>query len=532
MIQLTFQEPVVLNLQPARELNSSELSRRLSHMAAHEKELSLAFLLDLLEVNRRKIYVDLNCPSIFLYLTEYLKLEKGPAWTRLKAMQAIEEMPELADAIRDGTLSISVIARVQAFLEKADRLKDSKGKQAPSPSTTAAPSATPANGVDNALNADLTLDLFRDFEKAPPQSSSKLAASETQKPVSEGMTPRHDLSPDEPNEPRSEGTQFEEARCERVGCEEAKNQNSNGGPAQPISSEPLGKIDTQAKKDLFERMANKSLRDAQQLLAGLSPTMDGREPEKPKIFEKVRDLPQGFQQITLVASPELVAQLTRLKEVVSHSHPNATFIEVVELAFSHTLSHLDPVEKAKRSEARQARREAALEKQAEKMHGKVVEPEEAIEPIKVMGAVQTVIDVETVEAVEPTVSVDQAELSFLKNQISENQILPAQHPGWPESSEPIKANPKWGWVPVDTPSRTIPAEIRHQVWVRDNGACQRQDSGTGKICGSRVRTQLHHVKPYAMGGNHSVDNIEIRCQACNARAAIADFGAGVMREFL
>jgi hypothetical protein len=72
-------------------------------------------------------------------------------------------------------------------------------------------------------------------------------------------------------------------------------------------------------------------------------------------------------------------------------------------------------------------------------------------------------------------------------------------------------------------SRHIPAATKRAVWHRDQGRCTWK-SPDGKPCDSRVRLELDHVIPYALGGATSYENLRLRCRAHNAREAVKVFG--------
>jgi hypothetical protein len=63
-------------------------------------------------------------------------------------------------------------------------------------------------------------------------------------------------------------------------------------------------------------------------------------------------------------------------------------------------------------------------------------------------------------------------------------------------------------------SRHISAAVAREVYARDGGACAFVGPD-GVRCGSRHRLQLHHVKPWAVGGEATVANISLRCAAHN-----------------
>jgi hypothetical protein len=83
-------------------------------------------------------------------------------------------------------------------------------------------------------------------------------------------------------------------------------------------------------------------------------------------------------------------------------------------------------------------------------------------------------------------------------------------------------------------SRTIPAEIKRRVWVRDLGHCAFV-APTGRRCSERAFLEFHHLKPFALGGEATVANIQLRCRSHNAYEARLWFGgesgnAGCVRE--
>jgi hypothetical protein len=72
--------------------------------------------------------------------------------------------------------------------------------------------------------------------------------------------------------------------------------------------------------------------------------------------------------------------------------------------------------------------------------------------------------------------------------------------------------------------RHIPARVKRTVWKRDGGRCAFVAKG-GRRCEARGFLEYHHVRPYAVGGEPTVDNIEIRCRAHNAYEADLFFAA-------
>ena len=85
-------------------------------------------------------------------------------------------------------------------------------------------------------------------------------------------------------------------------------------------------------------------------------------------------------------------------------------------------------------------------------------------------------------------------------------------------------------------SRQIPARVRRAVWLRDGGRCAFVGT-TGRRCTARGFLEFHHVRPFAAGGEATIENIEVRCRAHKAYEAELYYGPwrltggeGVVRE--
>jgi len=63
------------------------------------------------------------------------------------------------------------------------------------------------------------------------------------------------------------------------------------------------------------------------------------------------------------------------------------------------------------------------------------------------------------------------------------------------------------------------------VWLRDGSRCAFV-ARSGRRCAERGFLELHHVEPHAVGGEATVDNIQLRCRAHNAYEAELFYGPG------
>jgi hypothetical protein len=78
--------------------------------------------------------------------------------------------------------------------------------------------------------------------------------------------------------------------------------------------------------------------------------------------------------------------------------------------------------------------------------------------------------------------------------------------------------------------RFVPAAVKREVWLRDGGRCQFRLEN-GELCGSTHRLQFDHVRPVALGGQSTVDNIRLTCAPHNLLAARRVFGDALMDRY-
>ncbi len=76
-------------------------------------------------------------------------------------------------------------------------------------------------------------------------------------------------------------------------------------------------------------------------------------------------------------------------------------------------------------------------------------------------------------------------------------------------------------------SRHIPAAVRRAVYERDGGRCRYVDEQSRR-CKERDQLEFHHRHPFALGGEHSVQNIRLMCRAHNDYLAECDYGRKTM----
>jgi hypothetical protein len=79
-------------------------------------------------------------------------------------------------------------------------------------------------------------------------------------------------------------------------------------------------------------------------------------------------------------------------------------------------------------------------------------------------------------------------------------------------------------------SRYIPAAVRRAVRDCDGNRCRYVDA-QGRRCPERGRLQFHHRHPFALGGDRSLRNISLVCDAHNQYRAEHDYGQAAMVRY-
>jgi hypothetical protein len=123
---------------------------------------------------------------------------------------------------------------------------------------------------------------------------------------------------------------------------------------------------------------------------------------------------------------------------------------------------------------------------------------------------------------DPGVIIERA-LALLVAQIAKEKTAATSMPEARRSAKPRPAPPG---APA---SRHVPAAVRRAVWLRERGQCAFV-ARRGRRCTERTFLELHHLRPYALGGEATVSNISLRCRRHNTYEAQMDFSPRTLRR--
>jgi 5-methylcytosine-specific restriction endonuclease McrA len=260
---------------------------------------------------------------------------------------------------------------------------------------------------------------------------------------------------------------------------------------------------------LLTQVAGLSTRETERVLLAHSPALQ----EKRRTEEKVREVTPDLTSITFVADAELGALLEEAKLLLSHNgNPNPSTAEVMKRALQAWIS-------------------AAKKKRGDRPQ-------------------QNSSSVYRLAAIGPGVLGDRGDPNVpgefrRTRRMSEQRGLlerpyrpkPQVPPARPEShrvASNTRANPppppaaaRGALQQPQARTRSIPAALRREVFHRAEGQCQHisLSSEGPQRCASRHALEVHHVHPFALGGENTSANLELRCRTHNTAQARWDFKA-------
>jgi 5-methylcytosine-specific restriction endonuclease McrA len=96
-----------------------DIDRRLAEMVRRERHLVVQFVLELADFARRELHRELGYPSLFYYCLRQLGLSRSSAFRRSEAAALVNRFPAVAEAFRDGRLSLrSLVELREVFTEE------------------------------------------------------------------------------------------------------------------------------------------------------------------------------------------------------------------------------------------------------------------------------------------------------------------------------------------------------------------------------------------------------------------------------
>ena len=247
-------------------------------------------------------------------------------------------------------------------------------------------------------------------------------------------------------------------------------------------------IKKEEKIALVNSLAGTSSRECERKLIKLSP--DTALPR-----EITRPITDEITLIQFLANKDLMKMIQRAKELTSHQNPEGKHDKLFTKALALLIKTIDP-----------AQREARRSKQANSVQW--TEANCAVGKGESKSLIHS-CGIRPVQSQRPT-TVGKA----LPESSKKSSVLSESPPTLLRSK--LRFELRQGNASAVKPkNRHIPNATRDKVWLRDQGRCQFKDKQTGKICGSKKYLELDHRFPFALGGEHSEQSLQLRCRNHN-----------------
>jgi hypothetical protein len=113
-------------MKDIKAFSDSELLEKTRQVVAEERRITARVLAHLEEVERRQLYLSLECSSLFEYCQKDLKYSESEANARISAMRLSREVPEVVQAVSEGRLSLTNLVKARTYFNKTPMALEQK----------------------------------------------------------------------------------------------------------------------------------------------------------------------------------------------------------------------------------------------------------------------------------------------------------------------------------------------------------------------------------------------------------------------
>ena len=440
-----------------KQLSNKELLSRTKLLIQKERNIYIQVLHHLAEIDSRKLFFKQGFSSLFDYAVRELGYSEGTAYRRIKAMKLCQELPETANRLQSGKLSLSAASQLQVFFEKQDKKIKEEEKKA------------------------LSL-------KSHKERVSENEVKEQKKSGEEQIlikTPEKEvLKKEETGEHLKIGEGFEDLNR-----------------TLPLSQEE--------KENLVKKVEGCSTRATERLLSEADPSLALLTRR-----DKVRFLGKDKVEIKVVIDEQCHKELEKLKNLLSHRNPALSYGELISILSKEALKKHDPRKKNMRQRKEETVQENPSVKKQE-FKNKSVELAATFAPKfeESKPSRKTSLSGRSItfapklrqknEIPEYLEALSRKPVTFAKSeQISQ----------YSKEKATFALRPKHQIKKI---SRFIPSRLRKYVWERDRGQCTYVHHETKRRCASRHLLQIDHIQPFALGGRTEKENLRLLCAGHN-----------------
>ncbi len=101
-----------------KSLTNDDLHFKMKSLISQERKLTHEILLHLMEVDRRKLYLEMAYPSLWEYLVRGLGYSAAAAQRRIEAARLMVQVPQLGKKVEAGSIHLSQVSLLQKALRE------------------------------------------------------------------------------------------------------------------------------------------------------------------------------------------------------------------------------------------------------------------------------------------------------------------------------------------------------------------------------------------------------------------------------
>jgi len=485
------------NLYRLVGVGNAELVAGLSKLVQQSNALTAQVLAHLVELDERRLHLELGFPSLFAYCVEGLGMSEGTAGRRVTAARVCRRFPSAFERVGRSELHLCALCALAPHLNElnsAELFEACKGKT--------------RRQIEELLAARFPRPDVREQIRRLPTRAQVL----TRGGITEGangpaeQTASHSRSFDVGFDPTDTGISLE------VDAQRGPESTATCRPEPPVIAANYTQINGARPGDRgrVERMP-------QSLLIGNSTPVipDARPRPRPRARE-LEPLSTDRFGVHFTADAELRDLIERARALTSHRIPNGELAPLMKLMVA---SFVKREEKRRFGVGARPRRPDSEAK-----------PSRTSEPAAPPGGapVPPFANEENSRSTQPTApgSHDQPKLSDApKPAAPPGGAAVTSKPAGPPGGAPVRSSASGAPTPhrPRARSRYVPLQVRRETHARDGGRCAFV-SPDGRRCNARAFIQFDHLEPFAWRGASDASNLRLLCKAHNLLHARKCFG--------
>ncbi|MES1187469.1 MAG: HNH endonuclease signature motif containing protein, partial [Myxococcales bacterium] len=458
---------------PLAELSDGDLLAGTRRLVGASNQLLASLLAHLAEVEARGVHRTRACSSLYTYCVYELRLSEDAAFRRVSASRPVRRFPALFDAIASGELHLTAVLMLGPHLTGENIVEV----------LARAKHRTKREIAQLVRELDPVPDIPARIEPLGPSLAHepKALRRPTWEMFVRSFNPVRNLNPGErPRDWMDDGLAQlanDTASADSGAAADVADSAVDGGePLQDIEGSGGHVAATfepalERGEPALERGEAASARMDPSRAVTMAEVRVGNEPRPRPAAEAQR------YSVQFTATAEHVQLVERAQALLSHCREGASLAEVHLRALRELVAALEKRKYGVGARPRSARKGPA----GAATGGANADPAEA-QPIPACTAAQA-------------------------SSANESEV---------------EESPRWR-------GRHVPVAVRREVFARDDGRCGYVDAD-GQRCRETRCLELHHLRAFAVGGDHSVHNLTLRCRAHNALAAETDFGRPFMEQ--